>query len=82
LGFGVVVWGLGCGVWGVGFGVWGLGFGVWGLGFGVTSGGEDVNPPDDIIRRSSTQACGSEAGWYLRLIDFVYHSTRGSEPPR
>ena len=21
--------------------------------------------------------CGSEAGWYLRLVDFVYHSTLG-----
>jgi len=26
-----------------------------------------------------TEMCsGSEAGWYLRLIDFVYHSTLGS----
>ena len=42
----------------------GFGFGCWDLGFGVSN--------------YFTEMCSSsEAGSYLRLIDFVYHSTLG-----
>ena len=47
------------------FGFEGLGFGVWGARFGGNN-------------YYFTEMCsGSEAGSYLRLIDFVYHSTLG-----
>ena len=52
----------------------GLGFGVQGLGFGVAVCAplnQGTTPP------SSTLCSGSDAGSYLRLVDFVYHSTLG-----
>jgi len=45
-------------------GVQGLGFRVWGIGFRAQGLG-------------FAWGSGSEAGSYLRLIDFVYHSTLG-----
>jgi len=36
------------------------------------------NPVADVSHNYFTEICsGSEAGSYLRLIDFVYHSTLG-----
>jgi hypothetical protein len=38
-----------------------------------------TNPKYETRYPELTEMCrGSEAGWYLRLIDFVYHSTLSS----
>ena len=47
---------------------------------GGVEGGRVVAAPraPPVLRTGSTSLCsGSEAGSYLRLIDFVYHSTLG-----
>jgi len=67
-GLGFRVQGSGFRVWGSGFVVQGLGVRVWGSGFGVQGVG---------FRVEGAGCAGTEEGSYLRLIDFVYHSTLG-----
>jgi len=49
-----------------------------GFGFQVqSSGAKEKGGEETSSRRRACRARGSEAGLYLRLIDFVYHSTLG-----
>ena len=63
----------------MGFGGSGSGFRVPGFGFRVEGEGEtSVCAGSGRLRVKGLEMCsGSEAGSYVRLIDFVYHSTLG-----
>jgi len=88
VGFHQRVSGFGCRVPGSGFGDSGFGFrisgfGIRDLGFGFRDSDFGIRISDfglgfhqrELCARSQPRSC--EAGSYLRLIDFVYHSTLG-----
>ena len=78
-GFGFWAWGFGRGVWGLGFGVSvGLGSGLWVAPDGADSGHHEQAPTPLFEKNYFTKMCrSSEAGSYLRLVEFVCHSTLG-----
>ena len=50
---------------------------VWRVGFWVEGLGDPRVRPQTASEQRANNCSGSEAGSYLRLIDFVYHSTLG-----
>jgi len=56
--------------------LWVLGFGVWSVGFMAQSPGFRFGVWGSGFKGHGSRV-GSEAGSYLRLIDFVYHSPLG-----